>query len=290
MYLCFDVGGTYVKYGVLTKEGDFIKRGFYATNCLDLDQFMDAIFNVVSEIQSTYNLKGIGVSLPGYIDSQSGYSELAGAIRALDGQNLKKLMEKRIEIKIEIENDANCVVLAEKFNGNAVNCNNFICLTVGTGIGGGIVLNGQIITGHRFKAGEFGMMIMSDYGKPYENMHNVASTKALIDAYKSYKGLCEDELIEGFTVFEEAKVDQSLASIVDKWYRHLSHGIYNLASILNPEKILIGGAISIREDLYVELEKRLEELEKWSDIAVKVEPCRHRNDAGMLGILYKLVY
>jgi len=290
MYLCFDVGGTQVKFGVLTDEGKFIKRGSYATNCLDLNKFIRDIFRVVDEVVAQYNLQGIGISLPGYINPESGYSELAGAIRALDGKNLKKLVEERIKIKIEIENDANCVALAEKFNGNAVDCDHFISFTIGTGIGGGIFLNGQIISGHSFKAGEFGMMVMNNFGKPYKNMHDLASTQALIQAYKDYKGLPEDEQVEGMIVFNDAKVDTGVAMIVDNWYRRLSYGIYNLASILNPEKILIGGAVSVREDLYVELDQKLREIEKWSDIAVKVEPCKHRNDAGMLGILYKLIY
>lgn len=288
-YLCFDVGGTNVKYSVLSSNGDFLERGEYATKCFDLNGFVDDMIQVINDYDNKYQILGVGISFPGFINPRTGYAEMAGAIEALNGKNLKELLNQKMTLRIEIENDANCAALAEKLNGNATECNDFICMTIGTGIGGGIFVNGQIVHGHRFKGGEFGFMIINGTENGYQNMHDLASTQGLISAYRHYKGTSDEEPIEGNDVFREAG-NEDVKKIIDTWYTRVSHGILNLASVLNPEKILIGGAISVRDDLYVELHNKLSEIPVWPDIAVKIEPCKHRNDAGMLGALYKLVH
>ncbi|MGN8647434.1 ROK family protein [Gracilibacillus sp. HCP3S3_G5_1] len=287
LYLCFDIGGTNVKYGVLDQNGNFLFQGKFPTRRTRVEEFINDLSNRVTEVMTTHSIKKIGISFPGFIDPITGYAAFAGALDILHGKNIVDLLTAQIDIPIIIENDANCATLAERLSGNAVDCENFICMTIGTGIGGGLVVNGELVHGHTFKAGEFGLMIVNGMKNGYQNMHEIASTSAFIHQYKQLKGLSDREIIEGNEVFQAAEQDKAIQNILDQWFQYVSFGIFNLAATLNPEKILIGGAISVREDLYERLRATLSTIPSWPDIEVEVAPCKHHNNAGMLGALYK---
>ena len=128
MYIAFDVGGTYVKHGVLSKEGKLEEKGKYSTNCTCENIFMEDVKRVLDDYCSRYHIKGIAVAMPGIIDVNTGYMKEAGAVISLWEKNIKELLEGITDLPVEVENDANCVALAEKFNGNAVDCEDFICI------------------------------------------------------------------------------------------------------------------------------------------------------------------
>ncbi|WP_245711624.1 ROK family protein [Gracilibacillus ureilyticus] len=287
LYLCFDIGGTTVKYGVLSEDRDFLEKGKYQTRKVSKEIFFNDLVKKIVEIQSAYRLEKIGISFPGFINPNSGYAEFAGAIDVLHGSNLLKMLNMEIQLPVIIENDANCATLAEKLSGNATDCSNFVCMTIGTGIGGGLFINNQLVNGHTYKAGEFGLMIINGMDKGYKNMHEIASTSGLIHQYKLLKNIPENHFIEGEQIFDDSIKDKDVKHLLDQWFCNISYGIFNLAATVNPEKILLGGAISIRDDLYTLLEEKLNMIPSWKDIEVPVEPCKHHNDAGMLGILYK---
>ncbi|WP_117168801.1 ROK family protein [Paraliobacillus sediminis] len=289
LYLCFDVGGTNVKYGLLTAEGKFINKSSYPTRKETAEQFIDDMVNVINEITTTNQIEKIAISFPGFIDPSTGYAALAGAIDVLDGTNIITLLNQKTTLPIIIENDANCATLAEKHSGNAINCDDFICMTIGTGIGGGIFINGDILHGHAFQAGEFGLMTVNGLDDGYQNLHDIASTSALINNYKKIKKIDIKTLIEGEKVFEDARIDPEVEAMLDRWFSYVSAGVFNLVATLNPEKILIGGAISVREDLYERINDKLNQIYNWKDIKVPIEACYHHNNAGLLGALYQAV-
>ncbi|UOQ85124.1 ROK family protein [Gracilibacillus salinarum] len=287
LYLCFDVGGTNVKYGVLDREGNFLFQDKYPTNRQDMEAFANDLSNTVDNVSRNYPIAKIGVSFPGFINPTTGFAQYAGAFEQLHGTNILELLSKNVNIPIVIENDANCATLAEKITGNAVDSDHFICITIGTGIGGGIFVNGALLNGYSFKAGEFGLMIVNGMENGYQNMHEIASTSSFIQQYKQIKHLADDVHIEGDEVFKEAETDPEVNAMLERWFQYVSFGIFNLAATLNPEKILIGGAISERPDLYERLEKTLMTIPSWPDVKAALVPCKHHNDAGMLGALYK---
>ena len=249
--------------------------------------FVGDFTHVVAELTKKYTIEKIGISFPGFIDPKTGFAQFAGAFDILHGRNIKQLLQKNIDIPIVIENDANCATLAEKLTGNARNCDSFICITIGTGIGGGVFVNGKLVHGTSFKAGEFGLMVVDGMVDGYRNLHALASTSALIQQYKEVKNLPEEQQVQGEEVFAMAQEEETVSRLVEQWFDYLSFGIFNLAATLNPEKILIGGAISVRPDLYDSLQHSLKKIPSWQDIEVPIEPCSHLNDAGLLGALYQ---
>ncbi|MGL4772172.1 MAG: ROK family protein [Clostridium sp.] len=286
-YIGFDIGGTNVKHGIVTAQGEIEVKGSFKTDVSSEEVFVNSLVEQIELYKKEYNVEGIAISMPGFIDTFNGIPTVCYAINCLEGKSITKILENRTGLKAVVENDGNCVALAEKFNGHAVDCSDFICITVGTGIGGGIYVNNDILRGKAFKGGEFGYMICRDYNENNLDrctLSTNAATLPLINFYKEYMGI-QDE-VEGQEVFVRAKEDEKVQHIIDEWFKSLALGIFNLCATLNPEKVLIGGAISSREDFVENLVKALNAINVWKDVEVPIEVCKHRNDAGLIGAVY----
>lgn len=284
-YIAFDVGGTNVKHAVIEETGFIIEKNQYKTSTTNLQMFLTEILKTINQYRDFYHISGIAISMAGPINTETGTleSDTAGNVIALRSRSIKKLLEEQVNLPVEVENDGNCVALAEKLNGHAKDSNNFICVTIGTGIGGGIVIDGKILHGQAFKGGEFGFMITSKGNKGKEIWHHNGATSHLVSDYKKLKGIHEEDQVEGRSIFKEAQYDREVELLVDDWIHHISCGIYNLAVTLNPEMILIGGGVSAQENLIERIEAKLDELEFWHDFKVPIIACLHKNDAGMIG-------
>ena len=289
-YISFDVGGTKVKHGLLLEDGTILSKGSYNTPSTNLDKFLKEMEETIMMYLNHHHVMGVAISLPGFIDPEKGYSERGGAVIALNNQNLKSLLEEKFPLKVEIENDGNCAAITEKISGNAKNCSDFICITIGTGIGGGIFINDKLVRGHSFRAGEFGFMFTQANGEdPGKTLHSSASTSSLINSYKKLKGVSEHVDVKGETVFLEATKSTSIKKLIDGWTRNLSYGIFNLVATLNPQKILIGGGVTSQQELLTSIIKHLDRIPQWNEIKVPVELCKHRNNAGMIGAMYHFI-
>jgi beta-glucoside kinase len=288
-YIAFDVGGTKVKHGIVLEDGTILSKGSYPTVCEGLEVFLVDMVKTITEYREEHEVEGVAISLPGFINPSTGFSEKAGSVIALDGKNLKELLEAIVPLRVEIENDGNCSALAEKWSGNAVGCEDFICFTIGTGIGGGIIVNGQVIHGYTFRGGEFGFMLTEVREKGKGMLHTSASTASLINRYKTLKGIEKDITVEGEEIFSEALENKEVEQLINEWLQRIGYGLFNLAVTLNPQKILIGGGVSAREGLIEQIQEKLEELEWWQLLKVEIAPCKHRNDAGMIGAVYHFI-
>lgn len=287
-YISFDVGGTEVKHGLLLGNGTILSKDCYETECNNLAVFLNDMEKTINMYTKTHQVLGVAISLPGSINPYTGFSERSGSITALSNKNLKQLLEQRISLQVEIENDGNCAAIAEKVNGNAIHCTDFICITLGTGVGGGIFINDKILHGHSFRGGEFGFMITQAERENEDILHFNASTSALIKSYKKSKGFGEQININGETIFFESRKNSAVKKLIDDWVRNISYGIYNLATTLNPQKILIGGGVSAQQSLISMINKQLDQLPWWKEFKIPVENCKHYNDAGMIGAMYHL--
>ena len=151
----FDIGGTALKMGVMTREGELLDKGKQTLIDSDGDQILQAM---LAWIAAHPECKGVAISAPGYVNPHTGFIEMGGAIRKFDNFAIKAWLEQQVRLPVAIENDANCVLLAERWRGKAADMSNFLVLTIGTGIGGAIFCNNQLVHGARFRAGEFGYM------------------------------------------------------------------------------------------------------------------------------------
>lgn len=290
--LAFDIGGTKVKYGIVSTSGKVLRRDTFDTDVSSEEAFLKPILEIIEKEKEMQELEGIAISMPGFINEEKGVPEVCYAIKCMEGKSITDIIGKKTGFKVTVENDGNCAAFAEKFNGNALNCSDFICVTVGTGIGGGIYLNDRIIRGCNFRAGEFGFMVCE--GLKEKNIDDSimsanASTRSLVIEYMKYKNMDLSELVEGHEIFEEASKDPKVQEILENWYKKVAIGIINLSCTLNPEKILIGGGVSAREEFIKSVDRIAKEIPWWNDVSTKIEVCKHRNNAGLIGAAYNFI-
>ncbi|MGL4819345.1 MAG: ROK family protein [Bacilli bacterium] len=287
-FLVFDMGGTDTKHAVVTEDGTFVEKGHFRTTRDDADVFRSDVARVTKHAEETYTISGIGVSLPGYVDSVHKSVSIAGAIQCLYDTQLDDWFETFTSVPVAIINDANAAAVAEYRFGNGHDVETLVVMTIGTGIGGGLIINGQLFTGGRFKAGEFGYMLTN--GMPAEEpitYGHWGATSRLKKRVAAAIGVEEDalDLREVFDTL--AMQSDAVAEVIDTWYTQLSYGLFNIASVLNPDRILLGGGISSRDEFIPTLTARIGAI-KWvasGEVDVPVDRCHFQNDAGLVGAL-----
>lgn len=280
--LTFDVGGTAIKFGIMNENYEFIDKKMMDTPHTKED-FLQTIIEIIISENKHHGLAAITMSMPGFIDSSSGFIVRGGALSYLDETPLKEILEEAIHIPVFIDNDGRCAVLAEYRHGAGKDCQNLVCITIGTGVGAGIIVHGELIRGAHAKGGEFGMSII---GKTVDGtplmMHHLASMSALIAQYRRLKNIAQEIKVTGEEIL--ASTDPAVQNILQNWYDHIAFVVYNAAVTFDPDKILLGGGVSAApnflENVLASIQKQLT---NWSDMKVIVETCAYRNDAGMVG-------
>ncbi|VEU82187.1 ROK family protein [Acholeplasma hippikon] len=277
-YLTFDIGGTEIKYGVINENYEIIfKDKFPSQGATSGKLVLDDILFKVSELKG-YEPQGIAISSAGVINSDTGeVLSATDAIKGYIGMNIVDYIGKETGLNVSVINDVNAMALCESTLGVAKDSKVTVCMTVGTGIGGAIVLNNQIFQGVGYNAGEFGLMKIGDH--KYESL---AATSALV---KQAQELFGNQIQNGIDVFKLYDEKNPLAvNLVNRFYDHLSVGIANLAYALNPDLFVIGGGITARDSFVEELNVYVQDkLTKHLKRYTKVAAAQFRNDAGMIG-------
>ena len=282
LFIGFDVGGTHIKHGVINENGEELTSDEYDTPD-DESTFKEKWKTVVDKYCQEHEIASIGVSFPGHINHQTGEAAKAGALDYLDGENLCELFAQLTDLPVTIENDAHCAALGERWQGAGKDYEHFVCITIGTGIGGGIVMEGDLYRGSHYRAGEFGVLPVGNEGEP---MHEVASASGLMKACRRALAVSEDEMPDGEELFKRMDSDVHLREAIEAWAHCLSRGIYSVISMFDPQAVLIGGGISEQEKIYLLLDKYLQRFEEWEALRVPILPCELGNQAGRLGAVW----
>ncbi|MDU7213770.1 MULTISPECIES: ROK family protein [Clostridium] len=293
-YIVFDIGGSSVKWSIMSKMGDISTKD--KIKVVDsVDQFFEELSKIVNINKDNFNLKGIAISSPGAVDSITGIVGGASAIPYIHGPNFKEILKEKTGLDVAIENDANCAALGECWLGAAKEENDCAFVVCGSGIGGAIVKDKKVHTGIHKHGGEFGYCIV-DYDKDGEEKYltwsRVGSTSALARAISQRKGLEEKDIdgLKAFQLYDEG--DIIAVEEVNKYFRYMAIGIYNIQYTYDPEVIVLGGAISEREGYIESINEKLDEI-MCNNTDGKIKPivkkCIHGNDANMIGALYNLL-
>ena len=293
-YICIDIGGTSIKYGVLSEKGEIFIDGTVSTKVTEKENFIlsdvkKLVRNILDEY-GNYEIKGICVSTAGVVNPEKGEIAYAGpTIPKYTGTKIKEELEKEFSISCEVENDVNCAGLGEYWKGTGKGSKSMVCLTIGTGIGGSVILDGKLLNGIGYTAGEIGYM---DVNGSY--IQNIASSKYLVEKVQKKKEEKEGitDAITGVDIFELAKKgDEICIAGINEIISNLSVGIRNIMYLLNPEVIVIGGGITAQKE-YLEEKIRKEVNDGMiSDMfrKTRIELAQQGNQAGLLGALYNFL-
>lgn len=292
-YGAFDVGGTTIKYGIVSSKGKLNNIGKVKTP-KTLQEFYNVIEKTFHSLNQLQQLEGLAFSLPGAVDSDTGIIGGSSAIDYIHGPNMKEEMEARILKPVSMENDANCAALAEVWLGAGKDVDDCMFIVSGSGIGGAVVKNKKIHKGIHLHGGEFGYMIaISDIAKEeFLTWSNAGSTVAVVNNVAKELGVSPDTL-DGKTIFDEVNQNPIYQKYVNQFYYVLAMGIYNLQYAFDPQKIIIGGAISQRDDLIENINQRLDIIFSkltHAKIRPEVVKCEFQNDANLIGATYHFIH
>ena len=282
--LAIDIGGTMIKYGLVSSDGEILSTNKIET---EAEKGLENILNKIDNIFKRYkenNPVGIAVSGTGQINGMIG--KVIGGNPIIPnwiGANLVKILEEKYNLPAVLENDVNCVALGEKWIGAGKDLSNFICLTIGTGIGGGIILNNQLFRGENFVAGEFGHILIKK-----GEFEQFASTTALIRLVKERTG----KTLNGKEIFDlEKKEIVEYQKVISEWIENLTDGLSSIVYCFNPANMILGGGVieqgeplinRIKNSLFKKIGPQFKE--KLNIIQAKLG-----NNAGMIGASYLLL-
>ena len=239
----------------------------------------------------------VGIGSPGTCDSANGV-----VVRAynLGWVNVPvcSMVTARLGLPCHLSNDANCAALAETVAGGAVGCRNMILITLGTGVGGGLIINGQLVRGRDFTAGEYSFMNTNAdaWSDGKKSMACQCSTSALLDAYRVRRQLPADAPMNGRLFFDAANAGEPEAlEVLEAFCMAVDVQIYNLSVLLDLEKVAIGGGISGQPLLIETLDRVYEEkilkghpfgeAQARSLPRPEIVPCAFHNEANQIGAL-----
>lgn len=276
-FLCFDIGGTKLKYGLLNNDYLILEKKEKDSNAyLGGAHILKLILEIIAEHKNT-ELAGIAISTAGVVDHLSGKIIYANdIIPDYTGLDLKHEINKKTKLPVSVENDVNCFALSHILDTNE----DFLMVTIGTGIGGAIVINQEIYHGKNNSAGEFGQMLLGN--KKFEVK---ASITALINKANEY-GLNVKNGLEVFALYDN--YNQLASKAVNYFYKNLSIGLINLSYIFNVSKIILGGGITNRKDFLKELNLRIFKIADQAYFKSQIEVSKSTSDGGMIGALVHL--
>lgn len=247
-----DVGGTAVKWAVLGEDYSIRERGSLPTSFSAAEEVVEALAGLVEPYRE--RVSAVGVSAPGgiYEGDEDGTIHRGGALTYMDGCPLGRLLRERLGMPVSVNNDGKCCALGEYAAGALRGHRIGVVLAIGTGIGGGIVIDGHVLRGSHGFAGEFSFL-RNDVTRAAAMDNVFAGTggwRALRDAAVAEKGLPADTAVDGRRVFEWIEAgDEAAQRALDRYARTFDAQLVNLQAVLDPEVFVIAGGISCHPEL-----------------------------------------
>ena len=270
-YAGVDLGGTNTKIGILNREGDILKSRIIKTLSAEgVDNTLERIWKTIQELAQELdinikNIKGIGLGIPGPVLEQSIVAFFANFPWERN-INIKEKLEKLTGIETKLDNDANIIALGEAKYGAAKGSKSSVTVALGTGIGGGIYIDGKLVSGAKGAGGEVGHMKIVKDGKLCG-----CGQRGCFEAYVSATGLIREAVsrltvnkqnllykmidgdlmkLEAKDIFDAAREGDAFSlDLVDYEAEYLALGLANILNIINPEVVVLGGGVALAGDI-----------------------------------------
>ncbi len=305
IYVGIDLGGTNIAAGIVDESGKLLHKKSIPTGA---DRDASAVIKDMAQVamdvvaENGYSMDdvvSVGIGSPGSVDKAKGELVYANNL-PFSHTPMRAEMQKYINKPIYIDNDANCAAWAEAMAGATKGVDDSIAITLGTGVGGGIVVNGKLYSGFNFIGGELGHTVIAVDGEPcscgrkgcWEAYASatalIRQTKRAAEAHKDSKmwDYTKDGKFSGRTAFQAAKDgDKAAQEVVDNYVKYVGCGIANMINIFQPEVLVVGGGIANEGDNLLNPVREYVKKETYAkDIkACRIEKAYLGNDAGIIG-------
>lgn len=291
-YIAIDVGGTAIKHALLDETGRILTQSEAPTPHDTLESFLGEL-KIILDLYEEQRPAGIAVAAPGKIDVERGYFHTGGALPYLQETDFFDAMKGLTDLPVSLVNDAKAAALAELWQGALSDAQSGVVITLGTGIGGAVIANGQLVNGFTGAAGEFSPIPVhwnsrvTGLGDSFTDMN---CTRVLLERYAARTG--QDAAgLDGRIFFEKLKDDPAAQEELAAFCQTLANAILAFALILDPQKVLIGGGISRQPALIDTLRQETKHLyDRLPDghpaSLPEIAACQFSADANLVGALY----
>ena len=289
--IVFDVGGTAIKYSVMDETLHRRNSGEVPTPLDTQEHFFDVLEGIYHRYGT--DADGVAMSLPGFINAETGYCAGGGFLTYNHRRSIAPELSERLGCPVKIANDGKCAALAELELGALKGCMNAGVYIFGTGVGGGVIVDGKIISGMHGTAGEYSFM-RHDYSS-WDNQESTVgiscSTTGLLNRYKKLRGLPAEEAVNGRLFFARVtEGEQEAVEALHGFCRLVAKHMTDLTILLDLERIAIGGGISAQPVLLETLKQELDVL--YSNSGLYFDPglpkpelvrCKFGSEANQVG-------
>ena len=308
LFIGVDLGGTNIAVGIVNEKGEILYKKSTPTNLPQPENVIEEkIANLCKVVCADKNLTlgkditFVGVGTPGNVNSDTGVVAFNANFGYVDW-HLKEKLEALLGVQVGVENDANAAIIAEVVAGCAKGCKDAVILTLGTGVGAGVVINGEVFTGFNQSGTEIGHMVINAGGRPCNCgrrgcFEKYAAATALVydtkiamenDPDSLLWQICPDiDKVNAKTAFDARDMgDETARKVVDTYIEYLACGIINVVNIFQPEVLCLGGGVSNqKEDLLKPIQEYLdrEDYARTLKNRVTLKIATFRNDAGIIG-------
>jgi predicted NBD/HSP70 family sugar kinase len=291
-YLVLDIGGTFIKYAIMDDEANFIKQGKVPAVTLSEEKMLASLEELHKEVGDDY--EGVAISMPGRIDTERGWAYTGGAFTWLHDYPAAEKYGAIFGKPTTIANDGKCAAIAESWSGALSDVDSGAVLVLGTGVGGGIVLNGKVWMGVSGGAGELSWLV-ADYPDIHDPEGHASrhiwagkiAAGAIVPKFGLAKGLANADGIMLFDAYEAG--DPDAKAVLDEYAVWASSGIITLQAVLDLPRYAIGGGISARPattTLVRDAVDRLFEIHPYLPFSKpEIVTCKYGNEANLIGAL-----
>ena len=304
-YIGIDLGGTFIKGGIVDGNGKIVAEGKVPTESeLGGEKVMDNVAFLIKSLfdksgLSKNDVAGVGMGVPGMIDSKNGVVIFSNNLK-WHHLHIAEGVESRTGLSVKIANDANVAALGEAVYGAGSDVDDSILLTLGTGVGGGIIVGNKLVEGNKSAGAELGHMVIAHNGEQC-----TCGRKGCLEAYASATALIRDtkrameahkdskmweigslDNVTGKTAFDYQNTDIYAKEVVDNYIEMLACGIANIANIFRPHTVMLGGGVCAQGDNLIKPLQKIVDREIFAgDLGPKcpIAIAKLGNKAGILG-------
>ena len=289
--LGIDLGGTKIEAAVLTADGNILARQRVATPQGDYVATLAAIGGLVGEIEASVGQSQLptGVCTPGAISPASGLLKNANST-CLNGQSLQQDLEQQLARPLRLANDANCLAVSEAADGAASGAQSVFAVILGTGVGGGLVINGQLLTGPHAIAGEWGhnpLPWMKQDWQEFPGQPCWCGQHGCIETWLSGPALAEDygdSTVDATAILARAEAGEAEAkAALGRYEDRLARALAHVINLFDPDVIVLGGGLSNIQRLYQYVPALWDQWVFSDEVRTQLLPAKHGDSSGVRG-------
>lgn len=278
--LAFDLGGTYIKYGVVTNKGEILQSDRKKT-----PKTYEELLKLINEIKGEVNLEISDICISSPCNYYNGALRGGSHIKYIVNKDIVTDLKNLYDINVLIENDGNCAVLCEHWVGNGSDVSSIVCLVIGTGLGGGVIIDNRLLKGKHNMAGDIGYML-TEIAIKRNGATTALGTYGATGMVTREAMNIDNKITRAEDLFETKLNDEKLIKLRSDMIKTLANGIINCLYIFDTEKILIGGEISkckpFVEILQNEINSIIDLLNGY-EYYPKVEVTKFNNQSNLIG-------